>query len=42
MAPVVTTFNVESSFQSYAGGIYSPASCATSSVNHAMLIVGYR
>ncbi|GAB4818370.1 hypothetical protein N2152v2_005416 [Parachlorella kessleri] len=39
--PVVTTFYIETSFRSYAGGIYSPSTCTSTTVNHAMLIVGY-
>ena len=32
-APTVVYFDVESSFQSYAGGIYSPSVCGNS-INH--------
>jgi C1A family cysteine protease len=38
--PVVTYMMVDSSFMSYAGGVYSSSSCTTA-VNHAMTIVGY-
>ncbi|KAL4443763.1 hypothetical protein ABPG75_011500 [Micractinium tetrahymenae] len=41
VGPVVTYFYVQSSFYSYTSGIYQASSCATDSINHAMVIVGY-
>lgn len=39
-SPAVVYFNVEASFMSYAGGVYSPKTCGTA-VNHAMVAVGF-
>jgi hypothetical protein len=35
--PTIVAFNAESSFQSYAGGIYSAKACSNTTVNHAMV-----
>ena len=39
--PTAFYFYVDSSFQSYGGGIYQSSTCATYTVNHAMVLVGY-
>ncbi|KAL4420951.1 hypothetical protein ABPG77_004580 [Micractinium sp. CCAP 211/92] len=39
--PVITYFNVKSSFYGYTSGIYPASSCTTETINHAMIIVGY-
>eukprot|EP00887_Chlorella_sp_A99_P005947 scaffold29.g5947.t1 len=41
MQPTVIAFNVESSFQNYGGGIYNPGTCGSTSVNHAMVAIGW-
>lgn len=39
--PVVGAMNVVGSFYQYKSGLYSPTSCPSDEVNHAILIVGY-
>lgn len=41
VAPTVITFLVSNSFYSYGGGVYAGTDCATSGINHAMVVVGY-